>query len=105
MRELPKIISVDDHVIEPATVWSDRLPAKYRDIGPRIERRPMITSSNFMLCLSRYRDRTSKLIGRLKPCFTRSARFQPGVAIGLKNPRARFEKPGADCRSLLLSSA
>ncbi|MCU1388175.1 MAG: hypothetical protein JWL72_1513, partial [Ilumatobacteraceae bacterium] len=28
MRELPKIISVDDHVIEPATVWSDRLPAK-----------------------------------------------------------------------------
>ncbi len=41
MRELPKIISVDDHVIEPATVWSDRLPSKYRDIGPRIERRPV----------------------------------------------------------------
>ncbi len=41
MRELPLIISVDDHVIEPATVWSDRLPAKYRDIGPRIERRPV----------------------------------------------------------------
>jgi len=35
MRELPKIISVDDHVIEPANVWSDRLPSKYRDIGPR----------------------------------------------------------------------
>ena len=41
MREMPKIISVDDHVIEPATVWSDRLPSKYRDIGPRIERRPV----------------------------------------------------------------
>ncbi len=41
MRELPKIISVDDHVIEPATVWSDRLPSKYRDVGPRIERRPV----------------------------------------------------------------
>ena len=41
MRELPLIISVDDHVIEPATVWSDRLPAKYRDVGPRIERRPV----------------------------------------------------------------
>ena len=41
MRELPKIISVDDHVIEPATVWSDRLPSKFRDIGPRIERRPV----------------------------------------------------------------
>ncbi len=35
MAELPKIISVDDHVIEPAGVWTDRLPAKYRDVGPR----------------------------------------------------------------------
>ncbi len=34
----PKIISVDDHVIEPPTVWSDRLPAKYADVGPRMVR-------------------------------------------------------------------
>jgi predicted TIM-barrel fold metal-dependent hydrolase len=44
-RELPKIIpriiSVDDHVIEPATVWTDRLPSKYRDVGPRIVRAPV----------------------------------------------------------------
>jgi hypothetical protein len=26
-----KIISVDDHVLEPKTVWQDRVPAKYRD--------------------------------------------------------------------------
>ncbi len=39
MRELPKIISVDDHVIEPATVWTDRIPKKYLDVAPRIERR------------------------------------------------------------------
>jgi len=39
MRELPKIISVDDHVIEPATVWTDRIPKKYQDVAPRIERR------------------------------------------------------------------
>jgi predicted TIM-barrel fold metal-dependent hydrolase len=38
-RELPKIISVDDHVIEPPDVWLDRLPAKYHDVGPRIERK------------------------------------------------------------------
>ncbi len=31
----PKIISVDDHVIEHRTVWLDRLPAKYHDVGPR----------------------------------------------------------------------
>ncbi|MET0324971.1 MAG: amidohydrolase family protein [Ilumatobacteraceae bacterium] len=35
---LPKIISVDDHVVEPPTVWTDRLPARYRDRGPRVVR-------------------------------------------------------------------
>ncbi|CCM65931.1 MULTISPECIES: amidohydrolase family protein [Candidatus Microthrix] len=34
--DLPKIISIDDHVIEPADVWQSRLPAKYRDVGPRV---------------------------------------------------------------------
>ena len=41
MRELPKIISVDDHITEPATVWSDRLPSKYADVGPRVHRLPV----------------------------------------------------------------
>jgi predicted TIM-barrel fold metal-dependent hydrolase len=30
------MISVDDHVIEPPHVWTDRLPAKYKELGPRI---------------------------------------------------------------------
>ena len=38
MTELPKVISVDDHVVEPAHVWLDRLPAKMRERGPRVER-------------------------------------------------------------------
>jgi predicted TIM-barrel fold metal-dependent hydrolase len=41
MREMPKIISVDDHVIEPANVWIDRLPTKYHDVGPRNVRLPI----------------------------------------------------------------
>ena len=36
---IPKIISVDDHVVEPAHVWEGWLPARFRDRGPRIERR------------------------------------------------------------------
>ena len=36
----PRIVSVDDHVIEPPTVWIDRLPARLRDEGPRVERLP-----------------------------------------------------------------
>ena len=34
-ENFPKIISVDDHVIEHGRVWLDRLPAKYHDVGPR----------------------------------------------------------------------
>jgi predicted TIM-barrel fold metal-dependent hydrolase len=30
------MISVDDHVLEPPHVWHDRLPAKYRDAGPKV---------------------------------------------------------------------
>jgi len=37
--DLPRIISVDDHVVEPAHVWQVWLPPKFRDRGPRVERR------------------------------------------------------------------
>jgi len=36
--ELPKIISVDDHVVEPRHVWQSWLPEKHRAKGPRVER-------------------------------------------------------------------
>jgi predicted TIM-barrel fold metal-dependent hydrolase len=36
--DFPKIVSVDDHVIEPANVWQDRLPEKYKAIGPHVVR-------------------------------------------------------------------
>ncbi|HVW42020.1 MAG TPA: amidohydrolase family protein [Amycolatopsis sp.] len=31
-----KLVSTDDHLIEHAGVWQDRLPAKYREQGPQI---------------------------------------------------------------------
>jgi predicted TIM-barrel fold metal-dependent hydrolase len=33
-----RIISVDDHVVEPPDLWASRLPARLRDRGPRIVR-------------------------------------------------------------------
>src|ERR671910_33056 len=36
--DIPRIISVDDHVVEPPDLWTKRLPAKYRDKGPRVVR-------------------------------------------------------------------
>ena len=37
--ELPRLISVDDHVVEPAHVWERWLPERFRDRGPKIVRR------------------------------------------------------------------
>jgi predicted TIM-barrel fold metal-dependent hydrolase len=33
-----QVVSVDDHVIEHPNVWQDRLPAKYKEAGPKIVR-------------------------------------------------------------------
>jgi predicted TIM-barrel fold metal-dependent hydrolase len=45
MPTIPKIISVDDHVVEPPHVWKDWMPSQFADRAPRIERRgigPMV---------------------------------------------------------------
>ena len=31
-----ELISVDDHIIEPPSVWADRLPAKYQEAAPHV---------------------------------------------------------------------
>ena len=39
MIEIPRIISVDDHVVEPSSLWLDRLPRHFKAQAPRVERR------------------------------------------------------------------
>ena len=39
MTSIPKIISVDDHVVEPPNVWQDWLPSEFKDRGPKVVRR------------------------------------------------------------------
>jgi predicted TIM-barrel fold metal-dependent hydrolase len=41
MAELPMIISVDDHIVEPADVWTSRMPAKFKEAAPHIVRKDM----------------------------------------------------------------
>jgi len=33
-----KLVSADSHIVEPPTLWTDRIEAKFRDRAPRIER-------------------------------------------------------------------
>ena len=37
--EIPMIISVDDHLVEPPHLWQTWLPNKFKEKGPRVERR------------------------------------------------------------------
>ena len=34
------LVSVDDHLVEPPDMFEGRVPARYRDVAPRVERRP-----------------------------------------------------------------
>lgn len=40
IEKIPMIIDLDAHVVEPPDVWSSRLPAKYRDVGPHVVHAP-----------------------------------------------------------------
>src|SRR4051812_29127626 len=37
--EIPRLISPDDHVVEPRELWTDRLPSTLRERGPRTIRK------------------------------------------------------------------
>ena len=37
-QDLPRIISVDDHILEPRALWQDELPAADRDRAPKVVR-------------------------------------------------------------------
>ncbi len=38
MTSIPRIISVDDHVVEPPDLWTARLPTRYQDVAPAVHR-------------------------------------------------------------------
>ena len=40
VARIPPIVDLDAHVVEPAGLWSNRLPAKHRETGLRVEYAP-----------------------------------------------------------------
>src|SRR3954465_5779507 len=36
--QLMKTVSVDDHLVEPPQLWTDRLPSRYLERGPHVVR-------------------------------------------------------------------
>src|SRR5438105_545562 len=37
-KRIPRLISVDDHVLEPPDLWWSRLPTRLREQGPHVRR-------------------------------------------------------------------
>src|ERR1039458_10152548 len=89
------IISVDDHVIEPPNVWQDRLPAKYKDIGPR-----MIEVNGLDLWV--YEDVTIPTIGLSAAAGRKKEEFTPAplpfseMRSGCYDSTARLEDMDSD---------
>lgn len=42
---IQEIISADDHILEPPTLWTDRLPKRYHEVGPRVVRQKVAPPS------------------------------------------------------------
>jgi predicted TIM-barrel fold metal-dependent hydrolase len=40
LAKIPLLVDVDAHVVESPDLWSSRLPARYRDVGPRLVHAP-----------------------------------------------------------------
>ena len=45
--EIPMIISVDDHVVEPPDLWAQWLPSRHVEAGPKVVRSPWERQSGF----------------------------------------------------------
>ena len=99
------LVSVDDHVLEPPHVWQDRLPAKFKEAGPRIVNgagavkdvfvdpqpitdRPLDDRRALVEFTPGFRGRDRR---REVPCEASKAERQPGDQPGAG--RARAEEP------------
>ena len=70
MTTIPRIISVDDHVVEPPDLWTNRLPAKYQDRAPRVERDRgvfKVQGGDVLLREGRPRRRVGRLVDLRRP--------------------------------------
>ena len=88
------MVSVDDHVLEPPNVWQDRVPARYRDVAPRLAQ---TSEGEFWL----YEDRRvptgglAACAGKRKEEFTPNAISYADMLPGCYDIEARIEDMNA----------
>ena len=100
---IPQIISVDDHLVEPADLWTSRLPEKYRDKGPHIVMAPIDRHADRrrrdVHRVARHRGQRSCRGGTTRTTGTRSSGPSPPPAtraeeVDHRRRRLRRDAPG-----------
>jgi predicted TIM-barrel fold metal-dependent hydrolase len=101
-----KAISADGHVNEPPTLWTDRLPAKFKERGPRVietpntkghawimegQQRPSVMGFSSMYFRSSKRFDRASLVEGFKQIKDRGVRYED-VFPGSYDPAARLEE-------------
>ncbi len=101
-----KSISADGHVNEPPTLWTDRLPEKYKERGPRIietpktkghawimegQKRPSVMGFSSMYSRSSKRFDRASLIDSFKQIKDRGVRYED-MFPGSYDPAARVQE-------------
>ena len=90
---IPRIVSADDHVVEPPDVFTSRLPAKYRDAGPRVVREPVaemtFRGGKYAYAMGR-RGPARRLVALRRP------RHPADAPLRVRGLRARRGAGGAD---------
>jgi len=84
------MISVDDHIIEPAGIWADRVPQRFRAVAPRIE----VLGGTEYWVYEDSRVRTAGLsaaAGRRPEDMTVDGYSYSEMPLGYYDPRARLD--------------
>ena len=89
-------VSVDDHLIEPPHLWQSRLPAKFRDVGPRVieleDGTQAWTFENQVVRTARGNTRTLPEFDQSPHGFARFEEMRPGCY----EPKARLAEMDLD---------
>lgn len=79
------LISVDDHLIEPPNVWTDRLPKKFQEQGPRIIEMDMTQNAGdeglSALLLNTARQGKETAAPKLAEVWTYEGRIYPNIGL------------------------
>src|SRR5277367_5493476 len=91
-----KIISVDDHLIEHARVWLDRLPAKYHDRAPHVMSDGHRDFWVYEDAVVPYAVGISAAMGRNKADWSMEGMTQSDMLPGCYDPAARLKDMDID---------